>query len=99
VLVAVGGLVAHGQLSADRPHPSALTRFYLWVAVGGALGGIANGLLAPALLPTVAEHGLVAAATLALVVRWREVVVGAGRWRPVHRLVVASLLASSRSRR
>jgi hypothetical protein len=93
VLVAVGGLVAHGQLSADRPHPSALTRFYLWVAVGGALGGIANGLLAPALLPTVAEHGLVAAATLALVVRWREVVVGAGRWRPVTRLVVASLLA------
>jgi hypothetical protein len=93
VLVAVGGLVAHGQLSADRPHPSALTRFYLWVAVGGALGGIANGLLAPAFLPTVAEHGLVAAGTLALVVRWREVVVGAGRWRPFTRLVVASLLA------
>jgi hypothetical protein len=93
VLVAVGGLVAHGQLAADRPRPEALTRFYLWVAVGGALGGLVNGLLAPALLPTVAEHGLVAAATLALVVRWRELVVGAGRWRPVSRVVVAGLLA------
>jgi hypothetical protein len=93
VLVAVGGLVAHGQLAADRPRPSALTRFYLWIAVGGALGGVANGLLAPLLFPTVAEHGLIAAATLALVVRWREVVVGAGAWRPLPRLGAAVLLA------
>jgi hypothetical protein len=93
VLVAIGGLVAHGQLAADRPRPAALTRFYLWVAVGGALGGLANGLLAPVLFPTVAEHGLVAAVTLALVVRWRELVAGAAGWRPLPRLLAALLLA------
>jgi hypothetical protein len=93
-LVAVGGLVAHGQLSADRPAPAQLTRFYLWVAVGGALGGVANGLLAPLLFPTVVEHGLIAAATLALVVRWRELVVGAATWSVPLRLAAALLLAA-----
>jgi hypothetical protein len=93
-LVAVGGLVAHGQLSADRPAPAQLTRFYLWVAVGGALGGVANGLLAPLLFPTVVEHGLIAAAMLALVVRWRELLVGAATWPVPLRLVAALLLAA-----
>jgi hypothetical protein len=93
-LVAVGGLVAHGQLAADRPAPALLTRFYLWVAVGGALGGVANGLLAPLLFPTVVEHGLIAAATLALVVRWRELVVGARSWPAPARLAAAVLLAA-----
>jgi hypothetical protein len=93
-LVAVGGLVAHGQLAADRPAPAQLTRFYLWVAVGGALGGVLNGLLAPLLFPTVVEHGLIAAAMLALVVRWRELVVGAASWPAPVRLAAALLLAA-----
>jgi hypothetical protein len=93
LLVTVGGLVAHGLLAADRPAPEALTRFYLWVAVGGALGGLFNGLLAPALFPTVLEHGAIAAVTLALVVRWRELLVGASTWRPFPRLTAALLLA------
>jgi hypothetical protein len=40
-------LVAHGRLSADRPNPVNLTEFYLWVAVGGALGGVFNSFVAP----------------------------------------------------
>jgi hypothetical protein len=92
-LVVVGGLVAPGQLAADRPSPTHLTRFYLWVAVGGALGGIVNGLIAPWLFPTVLEHGAIAAATLALVVRWRELVVGTTGWHRIPRLGAAALVA------
>ena len=32
-------LVCHGELAKDRPHPEQLTAFYLWMSVGGVLGG------------------------------------------------------------
>ena len=37
----------HGELAHRKPTASHLTEFYLWVAVGGVLGGVFNGLLAP----------------------------------------------------
>ena len=42
-------LVCHGELAKDRPHPEHLTAFYLWMSVGGVLGGLFNALLAPSL--------------------------------------------------
>ena len=59
-------LVAHGALAGDRPHASKLTEFYLWVAVGGALGGVFNALIAPALFPTLVEYPLAIALACAL---------------------------------
>lgn len=44
----VGCMVCHGELAASRPDARYLTSFYLWVAAGGALGGILVGLVAPA---------------------------------------------------
>jgi hypothetical protein len=73
VLVALhlGGFLAialacHGELADDRPAPRYLTEFYLWLAAGGALGGIFNGLLAPLLFNSIAEYpaALVLAALL-----------------------------------
>lgn len=55
-------LAFHGELAARRPAPDHLTAFYLWMAVGGVLGGVFNALLAPVLFDSVAEYGLVAAA-------------------------------------
>jgi SAM-dependent methyltransferase len=49
-------LVCHGALAADRPHASRLTDFYLWVATGGALGGVFNALLAPAVFKSLIEY-------------------------------------------
>jgi hypothetical protein len=72
LFVAVAGTIGHGLLATDRPPPSDLTRFYVLIAVGGALGGVANSLIAPQIFPMILEHPLVAAATLALVIRWRE---------------------------
>jgi len=45
----LAGLLCHGLLARDRPPAEQLTRFYLWIAVGGVLGGSFNGLLAPIL--------------------------------------------------
>lgn len=61
LLLAAAGLAGHGLLAADRPSPRRLTEFYLLVAVGGALGGLFNGLLAPVVFNWVAEFPLVSA--------------------------------------
>jgi hypothetical protein len=52
----VVAMVCHGQLASDRPHPRNLTEFYLWLAVGGALGGIFNALIAPVAFHSVVEY-------------------------------------------
>jgi hypothetical protein len=50
------GMVCHGELAKDRPHTSALTEFYLWISVGGVLGGVFNALIAPLIFTNVAEY-------------------------------------------
>jgi hypothetical protein len=44
-------MVCHGELARTRPPTRYLTEFYLWMSVGGMLGGVFNGLLAPVLFP------------------------------------------------
>lgn len=55
----VAALLCHGNLAAGRPDAAHLTEFYLWLAVGGALGGIFNGLIAPQVFSSVVEYPLV----------------------------------------
>src|SRR5205085_734362 len=43
--------LCHGELAKDRPSPRHLTEFYLWMSVGGVLGGLFNALVAPTCLP------------------------------------------------
>lgn len=50
----------HYTLAMSRPVPQHLTAFYLWVALGGALGGIFNAFVAPLLFPLPVEFALVA---------------------------------------
>jgi hypothetical protein len=52
-------LVCHGQLADERPAARHLSEFYLWLAVGGALGGLFNALVAPLIFNTVVEYPLV----------------------------------------
>ena len=54
-------LVCHGELAASRPDAEHLTSFYLWISLGGVLGGAFNGLLAPALFNDAFEYSLVVA--------------------------------------
>lgn len=51
-------LLCHWRLAQDRPAPSHLTEYYLWLSVGGVLGGIFNGLVAPVAFDSLAEYPL-----------------------------------------
>jgi len=64
---AVLALVCHGELYRRRPAAAHLTEFYLWISLGGALGGAFAGLIAPYAFSNVYEYPiLIAAALLAL---------------------------------
>jgi hypothetical protein len=80
LLMMVGGLIGHGKLAEDRPDPTQLTKFYFILSVGGALGGVFNGLIAPLIFPHVLEYGLAVAGMLALVTCWKEMVYGSSKW-------------------
>jgi len=66
VVLFVAALVCHGELAKDRPPAEHLTEFYLWIAVGGALGGIFNAIVAPLAFRTVAEYPIALAVTCLL---------------------------------
>jgi hypothetical protein len=53
------GLACHGLLAADRPPVGHLTEFYLWLSVGGVLGGLFNALVAPLVFNSIVEYPLV----------------------------------------
>jgi hypothetical protein len=55
----VAAMVCHGELARDRPDPRHLTAFYLWIAVGGVLGGAFTALAAPRVFNSVLEYPLV----------------------------------------
>jgi tetratricopeptide (TPR) repeat protein len=62
----VTAMVCHGQLAADRPPPSRLTEFYLWMSLGGVLGGLFSALVAPLIFRSVVEYPLMLAAACLL---------------------------------
>jgi hypothetical protein len=49
-------MVCHGELARSRPSARHLTEFYLWMSVGGVLGGLFNAVLAPLIFRSVAEY-------------------------------------------
>jgi hypothetical protein len=93
VAFTVTALACHARLAADRPPPAALTGYYLWISVGGLLGGAFNSLVAPLLFSAVTEYpvalalglGLVAAARPGSSVVWRgrDLIIAGGSapWR------------------
>lgn len=55
----LSGLVCHGYLYKMRPEKSRLTEFYLWISLGGVLGGAFNTLLSPLIFDRIIEYPLV----------------------------------------
>ena len=64
-------LVLHSELAASRPAPKYLTEFYLWMALGGALGGAFNALVAPVIFKSIAEYQLMVVLACFLRPSWR----------------------------
>ena len=85
----VTAMVCHGQLAADRPAPSQLTEFYLWMSLGGVAGGLFSALVAPVVFRSVLEYPLMLAA--ACLLRPRPASAG-GWWRQVALPLTALLL-------
>ncbi|MBK7404053.1 MAG: fused MFS/spermidine synthase [Phycisphaerales bacterium] len=88
VLMAAGCL-CHGRLRATSPGVSRLTEFYICVAVGGALGGAFNSLLAPILFPDLYEYPIAIAMTCAAL----PISKGTLGWKRVAWLLPPALLA------
>jgi hypothetical protein len=67
----------HGELVARKPAPAHQTRFYLMVSLGGAVGGLAVGIVAPLVFASYWELPLALTAAAALVAlvssRWMRV--------------------------
>lgn len=59
--------MCHTRLVESRPDPQHLTAFYLWISVGGVVGGAFNALLAPVVFKSLAEYPI--AIVLALLLR------------------------------
>ncbi|KIG16548.1 hypothetical protein DB30_04319 [Enhygromyxa salina] len=55
----VGCMFAHGELALAKPAPRYLTTFYLMISVGGALGSVLIGVIAPLSLPGYYELGII----------------------------------------
>ncbi|HEX8162545.1 MAG TPA: fused MFS/spermidine synthase [Pyrinomonadaceae bacterium] len=72
----VAALMCHGRLADDRPAAARLAEFYLCMSAGGALGGLFNALVAPAVFEHVVEYP--AAIVLACALLPRRAGVGAG---------------------
>lgn len=86
VALFVLALGCHGELARRRPEARDLTRFYLWVALGGAVGGLLTTLVAPVVFPDPIEYPLGICLAVAL----------AGTWQP---RAAGKRVASDRRRR
>ncbi|MDP8943715.1 MAG: fused MFS/spermidine synthase, partial [Actinomycetota bacterium] len=74
----VVSLACHGELARDRPAPRFLTGFYLWIALGGALGGAFNALVAPLAFDHALEYPL--ALVIACLLLPNRSVLAPSRW-------------------
>lgn len=74
ILLFVACMVCHGELVRLKPGRRFLTAFYLMVSIGGALGGIFVGVIAPLMFSGFWELHLAMAlvAALTVVVLWRD---------------------------
>jgi hypothetical protein len=86
-------MVAHRTLYDQRPAARYLTEFYLWMSVGGGLGGLFAGLIAPQIFSEVFEYPILLALGMAcrpgaLDIRGRD-----GEWRRLWLIVAAGILA------
>lgn len=90
------GVVCHGRLALDRPAATHLTEFYLLMSLGGALGGLFNGILAPLAFNTNLEYPI--ALVLAVsVLPWSRDLAGMGvakarRIRLTRRVVLPAIM-------
>jgi SAM-dependent methyltransferase len=92
-------LFCHGELANRRPSPRHLTSFYMMVSLGGALGAIFVGLVAPHVFTAISEFPvtLVFAAVLAILALWEEGWIVRAFWAAASVVMIFVLVRSTRA--
>jgi hypothetical protein len=94
----IAATTCHRRLGELRPHPSRLTEFYLFISLGGVLGGLFSAVIAPRVFSTVLEYPLMLAAACALrpqvVQDWKRWG-GVSRWTLVEVGAVAACVVAA----
>ena len=80
-------MVCHGELARLKPDPAHLTRFYLMISLGGALGAVLVAIVAPLVLAGYFELGIALVALGSILVLVRKM-----RWVGVVVTIVSALL-------
>jgi len=80
-------MVCHGELARLKPDPAHLTRFYLMISLGGALGAVLVAIVAPLVLAGYFELGIALIALGSILVLVRKM-----RWVGVVVTIVSALL-------
>jgi spermidine synthase len=62
----VSAWMCHIELAVSRPDATHLTEFYLWISVGGVLGGVFNVIIAPIAFDSLIEYPIALAVAFAL---------------------------------
>jgi hypothetical protein len=88
-------LLCHGELARRRPGIRHLTEFYLWLAIGGVLGGLFNTLLAPQVFTGIVEYPLSLAIAALLCASATEIRELLSRPRALLRPALATALATA----
>ncbi len=84
-------LMCHQRLASLRPPPDRLTEFFLWLAVGGVLGGAFNAMIAPVIFNTVVEYPL-ALCLAALARPWTRTRLSRDEWTWAAAIAVLCLI-------
>jgi hypothetical protein len=89
----VGCMICHGEVYRLKPAPRFLTSFYLYIAAGGAAGGLFVGIVSPMVFRSYAElnWGFWLLAALVLGTHFREKT--EARWRNGRRAIWPVMLA------
>ena len=81
-----GSLACHQELANLRPAASRLSEYYLWMSLGGVLGGAFNAILAPLIFPVLIEYPI--AIVFALSLCWPSAVLTKKWIEPVALFIV-----------
>src|SRR5687767_13691283 len=82
----VACMVCHGELARKKPDPRHLTRFYLMISLGGALGAVLVAIVAPLVLAGYFELGIALIALGAVLILVRNI-----RWLGIAVVVVTGV--------
>ena len=78
----LAALMCHTELAHDRPPPQYLTDFFLWISVGGMLGGVFNALVAPICFSMAYEYPIAIAVGCMLIPSFESIAPSARKRTP-----------------